>query len=116
MLLHELGHLQVVHPTAKRWDRRYAGETKADEFAATMRGKIWSQPIDHEDPIHNAPSDAEMAFLPAWERMDKCERYDLVRLVVQAPHPMLPHLAWMRRLDPVQMQFVTGALAPRSAV
>jgi hypothetical protein len=56
VFLHELGHLQIVMPRAKRLRRRFASETKAREFANDWRRRLWSQPFDHDDPVHNPPS------------------------------------------------------------
>jgi hypothetical protein len=42
VFLHELGHLQIVVPKAKRVRRRFASETKAQEFADYWREKLWS--------------------------------------------------------------------------
>ncbi|MGD9647348.1 MAG: hypothetical protein AB7U73_16665 [Pirellulales bacterium] len=59
VVLHELGHLQVVEPTAKSLRRKFAGETKAQEFADFWRRKLWAEKFDHPDPVHNRPSAAE---------------------------------------------------------
>jgi hypothetical protein len=53
--LHEIGHLQIVRPTAQRLRRRFASETLAQEFANFWRRSLWSSYFDHPDPIHNAP-------------------------------------------------------------
>jgi hypothetical protein len=63
VFLHELGHLQIIDPTAKRIKRRFASETKAQEFADYWRAKLWSKPFDHPDPIHNPPTLDEFAEL-----------------------------------------------------
>jgi hypothetical protein len=63
VFLHELGHLQIVSPRAKRLRRRFASETKAQEFANYWRRRLWSQPFDHDDPVHNPPSKLELANL-----------------------------------------------------
>jgi hypothetical protein len=65
VFLHELGHLQLVDPNAKRIQRRFASETKAQTFAEYWRKKLWSQPFDHPDPIHNPPTERD------WERLDQ---------------------------------------------
>jgi hypothetical protein len=59
VFLHELGHLQAVDPKARRPQRRFAGETKAQEFANFWRRKLWSSTFDHPDPVHNPPSSDE---------------------------------------------------------
>jgi hypothetical protein len=56
VFLHELGHLQVIYPKARRNNRRFAGETKAQEFADFWRKSLWSRPLAHPDPTHNPPS------------------------------------------------------------
>jgi hypothetical protein len=60
VFLHELGHLQVVDPTAQTERRRFASETKAQEFADEWRARLWAEPFAHPDPIHNAPSEIEL--------------------------------------------------------
>jgi hypothetical protein len=55
VLLHELGHLQIVDARAKTVRRKFAMETKADEFATLWRRRLWSAPFDHPDPVHNPP-------------------------------------------------------------
>ncbi len=64
-LLHEIGHLQLVLPQSKRPSRQFAGETKAQEFADHWRRSLWAEPFDHEDPVHNAPSQVELGALRA---------------------------------------------------
>jgi len=59
VFLHELGHLQIVEPEATRVRRKFAGETKAQEFADYWREKMWLNRFDHSDPIHNPPSAEE---------------------------------------------------------
>jgi len=63
VFLHELGHLQIVDAKASSERRRFAGETKAQEFADRWRAQLWSQPFEHRDPIHNPPSDVELELL-----------------------------------------------------
>jgi len=60
VFLHELGHLQIVVPNARRTKRRFAGETKAEEFAAYWRKRLWSEYFDYPDPIHNPPFTKEL--------------------------------------------------------
>lgn len=60
VLLHELGHLQIVLPKSANPRRKFASETLAQEFADTWRRRLWSQPFDHRDPVHNPPSEAEL--------------------------------------------------------
>jgi tetratricopeptide (TPR) repeat protein len=60
VFLHELGHLQVIHADATDERRKYAMETKAQEFAMGWCKRLWSEPFDHPDPIHNPPSEVEL--------------------------------------------------------
>ena len=60
VFLHELGHLQIVVPDARRVRRRFASETKATEFAVNWRRRLWSEKFDHPDPIHNPPNAGEL--------------------------------------------------------
>jgi hypothetical protein len=55
VFLHELGHLQVVNDHAKDVRRRFAMETKAEEFAAYWRERLWNEAFDHADPVHQPP-------------------------------------------------------------
>lgn len=66
VLLHEIGHLQVVHENAKRPRRKFAGEVVAQDFANQWREDLWSKPFDHADPVHNSPSAEETASLSRW--------------------------------------------------
>ena len=61
VFLHELGHLQIVDDAAKSVRRKFAMETKAQEFADHWRRRLWSEYSDHPDPVHNAPSEQEIA-------------------------------------------------------
>ena len=63
VFLHELGHLQIVDPKAKNVWRKFAGQTKAQEFADRWRARLWSQPYEHPDPIHNPPTEVELELL-----------------------------------------------------
>ena len=63
VFLHELGHLQIVDPRAKRLKRKFASETKAGEFASYWRSKLWLNKFDHPDPVHNPPSRDELEQL-----------------------------------------------------
>jgi hypothetical protein len=57
VFLHELGHLQVVNEKAKDERRKFAMETKAQEFSMYWCRKLWSEPFDHSDPAHSPPED-----------------------------------------------------------
>ena len=63
VLLHELGHLQIVDPKARNVWREFAGQTKAQQFADYWRARLWSQPFEHPDPVHNPPSGVELETL-----------------------------------------------------
>lgn len=55
VLLHELGHLQILIANRKSGRRNHARERLAQEFADEWRQRLWSSPIDHPDPVHNPP-------------------------------------------------------------
>lgn len=63
VFLHQLGHLQVVDSTAKSHRRKFAQDTKSEEFAALWRGRLWTQPFDHPDPVHSRPTPVELDAL-----------------------------------------------------
>ncbi len=63
VFLHELGHLQVIDPEARTERRRFAGQTKAQEFADEWRARLWAEPFAHPDRIHNPPSEMELELL-----------------------------------------------------
>jgi hypothetical protein len=64
VFLHELGHLQIVDAMARRNNRRFAGETKAQEFADHWRKRLWAQPFDHPDPVHNPDHEMSRRGVP----------------------------------------------------
>jgi hypothetical protein len=115
VLLHELGHIQVVDAKASDFRRRYAGETLAQRFADNLRHELWSEPFDHPDPVHNPPSDAEVSMLALWQLMDKQKRGQLVLLALSAPHSKLPPLDEFPPLSPVQASFLQQALCQQGA-
>jgi hypothetical protein len=63
VFLHELGHLQTVLPDAREARRRFAGETKAQQFADYWRSVLWAKRFDDPDPVHNPPSAVELKQL-----------------------------------------------------
>jgi len=63
VFLHELGHIQVVDKKAKTTRRKFARETRAQEFAEHWCRELWSQPFDHPDPVHGPPSPEEIEAL-----------------------------------------------------
>ncbi|MEZ5326740.1 MAG: tetratricopeptide repeat protein [Verrucomicrobiales bacterium] len=64
-LLHEIGHLQTIHPNNSQPRRKFAAEPLAEEFAQEWRGRLWSEHFEHPDPVHNAPSVEEIALVRA---------------------------------------------------
>lgn len=66
VLLHEIGHLQIVEDGARSPRRRFADETLAQEFADKWREELWSSHFDHADPVHNPPSAEETGALSRW--------------------------------------------------
>lgn len=109
-LLHELGHLQVVRPNGRSWQRKFASETLAREFATSWRRELYSKPFDHPDPVHNSPTDDERETLPLWVRLDKDQRQELVHLVLAAPHREMPDLSLFEPLDPACRRFMGAVL------
>jgi hypothetical protein len=101
VLFHEIGHLQVVDDKASRVERKFASETRAQEFADEMRRTLYSEQCDHPDPIHNAPTAAELATLEVWNRLDKEGRAQMVRDVI-APRRM--QNADMALLEPLTIE------------
>ncbi len=63
VLLHEIGHLQIILPKNKNPNRKFASEGKAEEFAQIWRKKLWAEPFDHPDPVHNSPGEYEIKIL-----------------------------------------------------
>jgi hypothetical protein len=57
--LHELGHLQIVHPERSQRRRKYALEKEAHLFANHWRKKLWAEKFNHRDPVHNRPTKEE---------------------------------------------------------
>ena len=55
VLLHELGHLQLIDHKRKSGRRDRAGEKLAQQFADHWRKVLWAVPFDHPDPVHNPP-------------------------------------------------------------
>ena len=65
VLLHEIGHLQIIDPSAKGLMRKFAREPKSQEFAMLWCKELWSQHYDHPDPVHNKPTKEELKLLKA---------------------------------------------------
>ncbi len=73
VLLHELGHLQIIEKTSNgQWEK--AKEEKANEFAEYWRETLWSETFEHPDPVHNPPTDEEIRA-----SIDEIESYKKVR-------------------------------------
>ncbi len=60
VLLHEIGHLQVIKPQSNDFRQKFAGETKAQEFADFWRKELWKEHFVHSDLVHNAPTKDEL--------------------------------------------------------
>ncbi len=63
VFLHELGHLQVIDADRRSDRLKFAREKLAQEFAMAWCRRLWSEPFDHHDPVHNPPSRKELAAL-----------------------------------------------------
>lgn len=111
VLLHELGHLQLVDAKSTNWNRKYAGETLAQNFADEWREKLWTTTFDHPDPIHNPPTRDELSIIPLWERLDKDQRYHLVGLVLKAPYQNVPDFSIFGELENSQRRFLSSAMS-----
>ena len=61
VFLHELGHLQVIHPENSNLRRKFAREVCAQDFADTWRENLWAEEFPGDDLAHNPPSDEELA-------------------------------------------------------
>jgi hypothetical protein len=59
VLLHELGHLQLVDKGARSIRLKFAREKLAQKFAMHWCSELWSKPFPHPDPVHNPPVPAE---------------------------------------------------------
>lgn len=108
--LHELGHLQLVDPKTSNWNRRYASETLAEEFADRWRRRLFREPFDHPDPIHFPPSEGEIKFLEVWERLNKPQRFQVVSLALRAPHNEPPNVEFLGDLSVTQHEFLGRVL------
>jgi hypothetical protein len=82
VLFHEVGHLQVIDKSASRVKRKFASETRAQEFADELRRTLYSEPFEHPDPVHNTPTIEELSMFEVWNRLDKTVRGQLVNLVL----------------------------------
>jgi hypothetical protein len=115
-LLHELGHLQLINasPDARHGD--FARETLANDFANEWRGRLYSEHFAHPDPVHNAPSEDEVATLAMWNELDKAQRRRLTTLVLRAPHVDEVATYWSRDATEQQARFLHRVIClPRPA-
>jgi hypothetical protein len=55
VLLHELGHLQMIDEDRRSVRLRFAHEKLAQAFAVKWRKRLWLTPFPHPDPVHNPP-------------------------------------------------------------
>ena len=79
VFLHELGHLQIVDEEAKSARRKFADETRAQEFAMNWWSRLWSAPFDHTNPVHNPPRPEELTD-------EDHELSDLLRRIQRHPN------------------------------
>ena len=110
VLLHELGHLQLVRPDGRRTDRKYAAEPLAKHFARDTRRDMFATNFEHPDPVHNPPSSSEEGLLPVWVGLDKAKRERLVRLVLTPPECGEFDTSWLGTLNPEQRVFLQRTL------
>lgn len=61
VLLHEIGHLQVIDENRRSARLRFAREKLAQAFAMQWCKRLWSTAFPHKDPVHNAPCSEELA-------------------------------------------------------
>ena len=113
VLLHELGHLQIARPKSTNWDRKYASEKLAQDFADEWRAELWSERFDHADPVHNRPEKDELETIRLWERLDKKQRFRLVDFALRSPHEELPDLTPFGDKNRMQLGFLTRALCQK---
>lgn len=59
VLLHELGHLQLVEDNSRSIRLKYAREKLAQSFAMDWCETLWSEPFAHDDIVHNPPARSE---------------------------------------------------------
>jgi hypothetical protein len=62
VLLHEIGHLQVIDEQAKFVKQKFAGEWRARQFARHWRKSLWPQPFEHPDSVHFPPGSEDHRF------------------------------------------------------
>ena len=114
VLLHEIGHLQVVEPTASRTERKFASETRAQEFADELRRTLYSDHFEHRDPIHNAPTAAELSTLEVWSRLDKRLRAQVANDVLFPRRMQNADMAVFEPLTVEQRSFLLSVFGARA--
>lgn len=114
VLLHELGHLQLVKPKSKNWNRKFASETLAQDFSDKWRRKLYSKSFDHPDPIHNPPTEEELLWIPIWEKFDKRQKFILVNLVLKAPFSEFPDISELGEIPSNNINFLKNALCQKN--
>jgi tetratricopeptide (TPR) repeat protein len=103
-LLHEIGHLQVVHERARHPRRKFADEPVAEDFANEWREDLWSKPFAHPDPAHNPPSADEIRALASWGEAHA----EYKRGVGLKPHLARKHFERAAELFPNHAPALTG--------
>jgi hypothetical protein len=63
VLLHEIGHLQLIDEQRRSERLRFAREKLAQEFAMRWCKRLWSARFVHSDPVHNPPGAEELKAL-----------------------------------------------------
>lgn len=63
VLLHEIGHLQLIEERRPSNRLKFAREKLAQAFAMRWCRKLWSEPFFHPDPVHHPPRLNELAVL-----------------------------------------------------
>ena len=76
-----------------------------------MRRTLYSESFDHPDPIHNAPTPAELAMLAVWSRLDKAQRANLAGLVLSGRRPDNAALSTFEPMTTEQRGFLSRVLS-----
>ncbi|MCP4593484.1 MAG: hypothetical protein GY842_22330 [bacterium] len=105
VLLHELGHLQLVAPGARPLNR-FAGEPLSQRFADKLRREIWADSLPGAASVHDPPTEDELEALGLWERLSKAERYRLVNMVVGSEGHEASEIEFLEPLTPPQRAFL----------
>lgn len=113
VLLHELGHLQIVNEKSKNMRRKFAGEKIAQEFSDKWRRELFATHFNHPDPIHNPPTEEEIEFISVWEQLNKKQRFNLVDMVINSPHDSLPDLSVFGDIVEPHIPFLSRALCQK---